>query len=75
LETIETIAAMQETSEGWRRGGDIIALVPTMGFLHEGHVELLRVGRGKGDRLIMSLFVNPTQFGAQEDYGSYPRDT
>jgi pantoate--beta-alanine ligase len=75
LETIETIAAMQETSEGWRRGGDIIALVPTMGFLHEGHVELLKVGRGMGDRLIMSLFVNPTQFGAQEDYGSYPRDT
>jgi pantoate--beta-alanine ligase len=75
LETIETIAAMQETSEGWRRGGDIIALVPTMGFLHEGHVELLRVGRGKGDKLIMSLFVNPTQFGPQEDYGSYPRDT
>ena len=75
METIETIAAMQETSEGWRRGGDIIALVPTMGFLHEGHVELLRVGRGKGDKLIMSLFVNPTQFGPQEDYGSYPRDT
>jgi pantoate--beta-alanine ligase len=74
VETIETIAAMQQTSEASRRGGDTIVLVPTMGFLHEGHVELLRVGREKGDRLIMSLFVNPTQFGPQEDYGSYPRD-
>lgn len=75
METIETIAAMQQTSEQWRGGGDIIALVPTMGFLHEGHMELLRVGREKGEKLIMSLFVNPTQFGPQEDYDRYPRDT
>ena len=75
MEIIEKTAVMQEASEKWRRGGAIIALVPTMGFLHEGHVELLRVGRHKGDKLIMSLFVNPTQFGPQEDYQSYPRDT
>ncbi len=75
METIITIAAMQQTSEQWRGGGDIIALVPTMGFLHEGHMELLRVGREKGEKLIMSLFVNPTQFGPQEDYDRYPRDT
>jgi pantoate--beta-alanine ligase len=74
MEIIEKKAVMQEASEKWRRGGAIIALVPTMGFLHEGHVELLRVGRQKGDKLIMSLFVNPTQFGPQEDYQSYPRD-
>jgi len=75
MEIIEKIAVMQETSEEWRRDGALIVLVPTMGFLHEGHVELLRVGRQKGDKLIMSLFVNPTQFGPQEDYQRYPRDT
>ena len=75
MEIIEKIAVMQETSEKWRRDGAIIVLVPTMGFLHEGHVELLRVGRQKGDTLIMSLFVNPTQFGPQEDYQTYPSDT
>jgi len=66
---------MQEASERWRKDDGIIALVPTMGFLHDGHLELLRVGREKGDKLIMSLFVNPTQFGPQEDYEKYPRDT
>ncbi len=75
MEIIEKIAVMQETSEKWRRDGAIIVLVPTMGFLHEGHVELLRVGRQKGDKLIMSLFVNPAQFGPQEDYQTYPSDT
>ena len=66
---------MQEASERWRKDDEIIVLVPTMGFLHEGHLELLRVGREKGDKLIMSLFVNPTQFGPQEDYEKYPQDT
>jgi len=75
MEIIETIAMMQEASERWRKDDGIIALVPTMGFLHDGHLELLRVGREKGDKLIMSLFVNPTQFGPQEDYEKYPRDT
>ena len=75
MEIIETIATMQEASERWRNKDEIIVLVPTMGFLHEGHLELLRVGREKGDKLIMSLFVNPTQFGPQEDYDKYPRDT
>jgi pantoate--beta-alanine ligase len=75
MEIIETIVTMQEASERWRKDDEIIVLVPTMGFLHEGHLELLRVGREKGDKLIMSLFVNPTQFGPQEDYGKYPRDT
>ena len=75
MEIIETIASMQEASESWRNNDEIIVLVPTMGFLHEGHLELLRVGREKGDKLIMSLFVNPTQFGPQEDFEKYPRDT
>ena len=75
MEIIETIAMMQKASERWRNKDEIIVLLPTMGFLHEGHLELLRVGREKGDKLIMSLFVNPTQFGPQEDYDKYPRDT
>ena len=75
MQIIESIAIMQEASERWRNNDEIIVLVPTMGFLHEGHLELLRVGREKGDRLIMSLFVNPTQFGPQEDFEKYPRDT
>jgi pantoate--beta-alanine ligase len=75
MEIIKKIKLMQETSEKWRRDENIISCVPTMGFLHQGHMELLRVGREKGDRLIMTLFVNPTQFGPKEDYQKYPRDT
>lgn len=75
MEIIKKIELMQELSDKWRRDGHIISCVPTMGFLHQGHVELLRVGRDKGDRLIMTIFVNPTQFGPHEDYEKYPRDT
>ncbi len=75
MQIIKTIELMQEVSEKWRRDGNIISFVPTMGFLHQGHIELLRVGREKGDRSIMSIFVNPTQFGPKEDYQKYPRDT
>ena len=75
MEIIETIAMMQAASERWREDDEMIVLVPTMGFLHEGHLKLLRVGREKGGKLIMSLFVNPTQFGPHEDYEKYPRDT
>lgn len=75
MQIIKTTELMQEVSEKWRRDGNIISFVPTMGFLHQGHVKLLKVGREKGDRLIMSIFVNPTQFGPREDYEKYPRDT
>ena len=75
MEIIKKIELMQELSDKWRRDGHIISCVPTMGFLHQGHIELLRVGRDKGDRLIMTIFINPTQFGPHEDYEKYPRDT
>ena len=75
MEIIKKIALMQELSDRWRKDGHIIACVPTMGFLHQGHIELLKVGRANGDRLIMTIFVNPTQFGPHEDYEKYPRDT
>jgi pantoate--beta-alanine ligase len=65
---------MQAWAETRRREGRRIVLVPTMGYLHDGHLSLLRRGRMLGDELVMSLFVNPTQFGPGEDLDRYPRD-
>jgi pantoate--beta-alanine ligase len=74
MEVIETIDAMWKRSEQLRLAGKTIALVPTMGFFHEGHLELMRVGKSISDILVISIFVNPTQFGPAEDYEGYPRD-
>jgi len=74
MEVIETIQEMQQKSEALRSAGHTIALVPTMGFLHDGHLELMRVGKKHSDKLIITIFVNPTQFGPGEDLDRYPRD-
>jgi pantoate--beta-alanine ligase len=74
---MEIIASVREMSSmAWaaRAAGKTISFVPTMGFLHEGHASLLREGRQRGDLLVLSIFVNPAQFGAGEDFDSYPRD-
>jgi pantoate--beta-alanine ligase len=75
MEIIDTVEQMQKKSEALRMAGHTISLVPTMGFLHEGHLELMRVANEHSDKLIMSLFVNPMQFGPNEDFETYPRDT
>ncbi len=65
---------MQRWAETARLAGEKIACVPTMGYLHEGHLSLMREGRRRASRLVVSVFVNPTQFGPSEDLNSYPRD-
>lgn len=74
MKLIINIREMQSFSSDAKSSGKTIAFVPTMGFLHDGHASLLKKGREAGDILVMSIFVNPTQFGPKEDYASYPRD-
>ena len=77
LETIailRSVAALRAHVRGYRAAGETLALVPTMGALHEGHLALMRAGRALCRRTIASIFVNPAQFGPNEDLASYPRD-
>jgi len=73
METVTTIAAVRERVRAWRREGQRVAFVPTMGNLHPGHISLIEVARRRGDRFVASIFVNPMQFGPNEDYAHYPR--
>jgi pantoate--beta-alanine ligase len=75
MRIIESVSEMQRQADEWRLKGKRIALVPTMGYLHEGHLTLMRAARGHGDVVVMSIFVNPTQFGPGEDFERYPRNT
>jgi pantoate--beta-alanine ligase len=74
LATVRTVAALRRAVAQWRKRGDTIALVPTMGALHDGHMALVTRARRLAKRTIVSLFVNPTQFGPHEDFAKYPRD-
>jgi pantoate--beta-alanine ligase len=74
IEVVRTVAELRARETALHRQGRTLALVPTMGFLHEGHLSLMREGRRRADVCAASIFVNPTQFGPNEDLARYPRD-
>jgi pantoate--beta-alanine ligase len=74
LPTVRTVAELRGVVGAWHRAGERVALVPTMGALHRGHLALVERGRALCPRVVASLFVNPTQFGPNEDFARYPRD-
>jgi pantoate--beta-alanine ligase len=74
VKIIDSVKEMQVFSDSIREKGQKIAFVPTMGYFHDGHLSLMREGRQRGDVLAISIYVNPTQFGPNEDFERYPRD-
>jgi len=74
MEVIRSVKDMQHISNRLKKEGKSIGFVPTMGYLHEGHLSLVRRGRSENDVVVVSIFVNPIQFGPEEDYTRYPRD-
>lgn len=74
MKIVETIQEVREQVKAWRKEGLTVGLVPTMGYLHEGHKSLIDRAVAENDRVVVSVFVNPMQFGPKEDLASYPRD-
>lgn len=74
MKALRTKQEVRDQVRAWRRDGLTVALVPTMGALHQGHLSLFAIARREADRVVASVFVNPTQFGPTEDFAAYPRD-
>jgi pantoate--beta-alanine ligase len=73
MQTVQDVPALRAAIRNWRAHGQTVGLVPTMGNLHAGHHSLLKLARARADRVVASVFVNPTQFGPNEDFERYPR--
>src|SRR5215470_6076209 len=77
MRIVKSVSAMQRVAQSWQRAGIRVGLVPTMGYLHGGHLSLVHRARrlvGKAGKVVVSIYVNPTQFGPAEDFSRYPRD-
>ncbi|MEE1312703.1 MAG: pantoate--beta-alanine ligase [Lachnospiraceae bacterium] len=74
MKIVSTIKEVREQVKAWKKEGLTVGLVPTMGYLHEGHASLMKRGKEACDKVVVSIFVNPMQFGPNEDLASYPRD-
>lgn len=73
MQIIHTVPAIRHCIQNWRNANERVAFVPTMGNLHAGHLQLVREAKSHADKVIVSIFVNPTQFGVNEDFSNYPR--